>query len=83
MKSVLKAVIVLALFCGTALADGDMGNGGIWQGGGTGNSTPTANGGDMGNGGIVCPEGETCTGEPDGDPFSLLTFLSSFLDSGN
>jgi hypothetical protein len=37
----------------------------------------------MGNGGIVCPEGETCTGEPDGDPFSLLTFLSSFLDSGN
>lgn len=81
MKSTLKAVLVLALFCGTALAEGDMGNGGLWAGDGVITSGPTAEDGDMGNGGKTCPQGQTClAGEPD-ESFSILKFVRSFLGS--
>jgi hypothetical protein len=40
MKSTMKLFLLLAIFCGTAFADGDMGNGGRT--------------GDMGNGGLAC-----------------------------
>ncbi|MBC7900125.1 MAG: hypothetical protein H7070_08740 [Saprospiraceae bacterium] len=61
MKNTMKVFLVVALFCSTAFADGDMGSGGFAEGDmGSGGKTVTTGEpcipGDMGSG------GKTCTG---------------------
>jgi len=74
MKSTIKLFLVLALFCGTALAEGDMGNGG--RAGDMGNG---GRDGDMGNGGLVCAE--KCVLSPSDDSSDLMTLISKYFIS--
>lgn len=76
MKSTMKVFLVLALFCGSAMAEGDMGNGGLWAGGTT--TTRTTEDGDMGNGGKTCPQGQTtCLVDSSADyKLAVYSFLS-------
>lgn len=74
MKSTMKLFLVLALFCGTAMADGDMGNGGR-----TGDMGNGGRDGDMGNGGLACAA--KCV-EPDtAGSTDLITIVTNYLSS--
>lgn len=82
MKSTIKVVLVLALFCGTALAeDGDMGNGGLTAATGAKEVVTNSETGDMGNGGKTCPNGQTTCLASTGDPNSIFEFARQFLAS--
>ncbi|MBC7899621.1 MAG: hypothetical protein H7070_06160 [Saprospiraceae bacterium] len=77
MKNTMKIFLVIALFCSTSFAEGDMGNGGLWSGDETTNSLE----GDMGNGGKTCPQGQTClVGSNDSDD-SILKSIKDYLAS--
>ncbi len=86
MKSTMKVFLVLALFCGTALADGDMGNGGLWTGTDDTKTTVTVTvndeGGDMGNGGKTCPNGQTaCLAVvPDDSELFIISYVRSLFN---
>ncbi|MBC7899620.1 MAG: hypothetical protein H7070_06155 [Saprospiraceae bacterium] len=75
MKNIMKVLLVAALFCSSAFAEGDMGNGGLWGG----DDTTTSLEGDMGNGGKTCEEGKTCVTDPDDD--SMLEIIQDYLAS--
>lgn len=78
MKTATKILLVLALFCGTAFADGDMGNGGLWTPDGSATTSAT-DGGDMGNGGKTCPEGQTCITDESTGSFSVLDLINDLI----
>ena len=78
MKTATKILLVLALFCGTAFADGDMGNGGLWTGDGSTTASAT-DGGDMGNGGKTCPEGQTCIDAGSSGSLSMLDLINELI----
>ena len=74
MKSTIKFFLLLALFCGTAFADGDMGNGGR-----TGDMGNGGRDGDMGNGGLACAK--KCAEPVSNDSSDVLTIISKYLSS--
>lgn len=77
MKNIMKVLLVIALFCSAAFAEGDMGAGGFWGGDDT-----TANlEGDMGAGGRTCEEGKICVTDPDDDGDSMLETIEDYLAS--
>ena len=77
MKNTMKVLLVIALFCSAAFADGDMGAGGFWSGDDT-----TANlDGDMGAGGKTCPQGQTCLIAASEADESMLKFIKDYLAS--
>ena len=78
MKMATRIVLILALFCGTAFADGDMGNGGLTSGDGT-VTTSSTDGGDMGNGGKTCPEGQTCITDGSSGSYSVIDLINEFI----
>lgn len=69
MKLTLKIALVISLFCSTALAEGEMGNGGF--------------AGEMGNGGKTCTENCLAGSQTDtttiNDKGDILTFVKDFL----
>ncbi|HMJ08863.1 MAG TPA: hypothetical protein VK468_07650 [Pyrinomonadaceae bacterium] len=81
MKSTLKLFLVLALFCGTALADGDMGAGGLTSGTSMKEIIVVNDDGDMGAGGKTCPSGQTTCFVATDNSQSILDFVRSFLSS--
>jgi hypothetical protein len=74
MKSTIKIFLVVALFCGTAFADGDMGNGGR-----TGDMGNGGRDGDMGNGGAACAE--KCAEPATAESSDVMTIISNYLSS--
>lgn len=81
MKNTLKVFLVIALFCSSAFAEGDMGAGGLWSEG----NTTTSLDGDMGAGGRTCPQGQTCllsdesNTSDDSTLASIVDYLASIL----
>ncbi len=77
MKTTMKIFLVIALFCSTSLAEGDMGAGGFWSGDETTNSLE----GDMGADGKTCPQGQTCLVGGDNSDDSILKSIKDYLES--
>ena len=80
MKTLIKVVLVAALFCGAAFADdGDLGNGGLWAGTPVSTTQSAEGDGDLGNGGKTCPQGQTCIASQPNDSFSFLAFVRNLI----
>lgn len=79
MKSTLKLLLISVLFCGTAMADGDMGGGGGFAP--TVCETVQQTEGDMGGGGGLAPS--PCTEDTGTIKISdsMLVYVSKFVIS--
>lgn len=73
----MKVLLIIALFCSAAFAEGDMGAGGLWD---DGTATSSLEG-DMGAGGRTCEEGKTCVADPADDGDSMLETIKDYLAS--
>ncbi len=74
----MKIFLVIALFCSTSFAEGDMGAGGFWSGDETTNTLE----GDMGAGGKTCPQGQTCLlSSEDNSDDSILKSIQDYLET--